>query len=188
MNEEFRASDREREVAVARLRDASAEGRLTLDELVDRTESAYAARTHGELVKVTADLPEPAPSAAALEPTVRRRTSKTRFVVAIFAPVRRRNRWKLGRRTYVFSLFAPTFFELGDASLEDDEATITVLSIFAPVNVTAPPQVDLETNVLAIFAPIQERGEQAAPSPHAPRITINGLALFAPVFVKFGRS
>jgi len=181
MNEELRASDQERELAVARLRDASAEGRLTLDELMERSETAYAARTHGDLVKVTADLPQQPPTRPA-------RAGRTRFVVAIFAPVRRRNRWKLGRRTYVFSLFAPTFFELGDASLEEDEATITVLSIFAPVNVTAPPQVDLETNVLAIFAPIQERGESAAPSPHAPRIRINGLALFAPVFVKFWRS
>jgi len=181
MNEELRASDHERELAVARLRDASAEGRLTLDELMERSETAYAARTHGDLVKVTADLPQQPPTRPV-------RAGRTRFVVAIFAPVRRRNRWKLGRRTYVFSLFAPTFFELGDASLEEDEATITVLSIFAPVNVTAPPQVDLETNVLAIFAPIQERGESAAPSPHAPRIRINGLALFAPVFVKFGRS
>ena len=126
--------------------------------------------------------------ATAVATAQERRTGKTRFVVAIFAPVRRRNRWKLGRRTFVFSLFAPTFFELGDASLEADEATITVLSIFAPVNVTAPPQLDVETNVLAIFAPIQERGEALAPAPHAPRVTINGLALFAPVFVKFGRS
>lgn len=185
MNEELRASDQERELAVARLRDASAEGRLTLDELVERTESAYAARTHGELVKVTADLPEP--KTAAVEPAARR-TSKTRYVVAIFAPVRRRNRWKLGRRTFVFSLFGPTFFELGDASIEGDEATITLLSIFAPVNVMVPPQVEIETNVVAIFAPIQERGEQSAPSPHAPRITINGISFFAPVFVKFGRS
>src|SRR3954451_490937 len=181
MNEELRASDHERELAVARLRDASAEGRLKLDELMERSETGYTARTHGELVRMTAQFPEnPTPPPA--------RAERTRFVVAIFAPVHRRNRWKLGRRTFVFSLFGPTFFDLGDASLEEDEATITVLSIFAPVNVTAPPQIDLETNVLAIFAPIQERGEQAAPSPHAPRITINGLAVFAPVFVKFGRS
>jgi hypothetical protein len=186
MNEDLRASDDERERTVARLREASAEGRLTLDELVQRTETAYVARTHGELVQVTADLPEPAP--AARPQAQERRESKTRFVIAIFAPVRRRNRWRLGRRTFVFSLFAPTFFELGQASLEADEATITVLSIFAPVNVTAPPEVDLETSVVSIFAPLQERGETAQPAAHAPRIRINGLAVFAPVFVKHGRS
>jgi uncharacterized protein DUF1707 len=185
MNEELRASDREREHAVARLRDASAEGRLTLDELVERTESAYAARTHGELVKVTADLPEPARES---RPAVPGGRSRPRFVVAIFAPVRRRNRWRLARRTFVFSLFAPTFFELGDATLEGDEATITVLSFFAPVTVTVPPQIELETGVISIFAPLQERGTTAAPAPGAPRIRLNGLTIFAPVFVKYGRS
>jgi hypothetical protein len=180
MSDDLLASDADRERAVARLRDASAEGRLTLDELVERTGAAYTARTHGDLVRVTAGLPERSAAAA--------RPSRTRLVVAIFAPVRRRNRWRLGRRTFVFSLFAPTFFDLGEASLEEDDATITVLSIFAPVNVTAPPQLDLETSVLAIFAPIHERGETAAPARGAPRVRINGLALFAPVFVRYGRS
>jgi hypothetical protein len=181
MSEELLASDAERERAVVRLKEASAEGRLTLDELVQRTESAYAARTHGQLVHVTAGLPEPVRAAAPRE-------GRTRFVIAIFAPVHRRNRWKLGRRTFVVSLFGPTFFELGDASLESDDATITIFSLFAPVNVTAPPEVDLDSSVITVFAPVLERGEPAAPSPHAPRIKINGLSLFAPVFLKYGRS
>src|SRR5436305_14135726 len=105
MNEELRASDHERELAVARLRDASAEGRLTLDELMERSETAYAARTHGELVKVTADLPEHPSAQPSTQPSTRpaKRAGRTRFVIAIFAPVHRRNRWKLGRRTFVFS-------------------------------------------------------------------------------------
>jgi hypothetical protein len=54
---ERRASDAEREQIVVRLRDASAEGRLTLEELADRTALAYRARTHDELEPLTADLP-----------------------------------------------------------------------------------------------------------------------------------
>jgi len=184
MSDELLASDADRERAVARLRDASAEGRLTLDELVDRTGSAYAARTHGDLERVTAGLPAAtapsSPSAA--------RSGGTRFVVALFAPVRRRHRWRLGRRTYVFSLFAPTFFELGEATLEVDEAVITVLSVFAPVNITAPPRADLELNVFTLFAPVLERGDEHVPAPGGPRIRVRGLALFGPVFVKYARS
>jgi hypothetical protein len=181
MCDELLASDAERELAVTRLKEASAEGRLTLDELVQRTEAAYAARTHGELLQATSGLPE---KAAAPTPS----ESKTRYVIALFAPVHRRNRWKLGRRTFVISLFGPTFFELGDASLEREDATITILSLFAPVNITVPPEVDLDTSVITVFAPLQARGQTAAPSPHAPRIRIDGVALFAPVFVKYGRS
>ena len=57
MTDELLASDAEREQAVVRLRDASTEGRLTLDELAQRTGDAYAARTQHELVKLTSDLP-----------------------------------------------------------------------------------------------------------------------------------
>ncbi|HEX5146065.1 MAG TPA: hypothetical protein VFV85_03510 [Conexibacter sp.] len=72
--------------------------------------------------------------------------------------------------------------------MEDEQATITVLSIFAPVNLTVPSGVELETSVLAIFAPIRERGDAGTLSPAAPRVRVNGLSIFAPVFVRHGRS
>ena len=54
-----RASDSEREAAVAHLREAAAEGRLDVEELVDRIDAAYAATTRAELEPLTADLPGP---------------------------------------------------------------------------------------------------------------------------------
>ena len=54
-----RASDTERERVVGLLRDASAQGRLTFEELDERTASAYAARTRGELAELLDDLPVP---------------------------------------------------------------------------------------------------------------------------------
>jgi hypothetical protein len=53
----MRASDRDRDAAVAVLRDAYTVGRLDLDELRDRTAAACTAGTWGELLKLTADLP-----------------------------------------------------------------------------------------------------------------------------------
>jgi hypothetical protein len=52
-----RASDAERERAVAALRRHYAEGRLGADELEERTTHAYVARTRGELAALLADLP-----------------------------------------------------------------------------------------------------------------------------------
>ncbi|MGH3479420.1 MAG: DUF1707 SHOCT-like domain-containing protein, partial [Nocardioidaceae bacterium] len=52
-----RVSDLEREEAADVLREAAGEGRLSYVELEDRLEQAYGAKTYGELVKVTADLP-----------------------------------------------------------------------------------------------------------------------------------
>jgi Domain of unknown function (DUF1707) len=53
----IRASDQERESVVAVLRDAYAEGRLTLEEFEERSSAGYAAKTWTELRELTADLP-----------------------------------------------------------------------------------------------------------------------------------
>jgi aminopeptidase N len=54
---DLRASDAERERAVDDLRAHAAEGRLTVEELEQRTAAALAARTHRDLAALAADLP-----------------------------------------------------------------------------------------------------------------------------------
>jgi len=53
----IRASDADREVVVATLREAYTAGRLDLDEFDERTTTAYESKTWGDLRKLTADLP-----------------------------------------------------------------------------------------------------------------------------------
>lgn len=53
----LRASDADREQVAERLRHATAEGRLIPEELEDRLEAVFAARTYGELDALVADLP-----------------------------------------------------------------------------------------------------------------------------------
>jgi hypothetical protein len=54
---ELRASDEERERAAAEIRDHFAAGRLTDDELGERLDAVYHARTQRELSELRADLP-----------------------------------------------------------------------------------------------------------------------------------
>ncbi len=61
MDDRIRTSDADRERVTTRLRDHFAEGRLTREELDERVTAALSARTFGELRRVMADLPEPAP-------------------------------------------------------------------------------------------------------------------------------
>ncbi len=56
----MRASDRDRQQVVDRLRSALGDGRLTMEEYVDRMEVAYQAVTYGDLAPLGADLPAPA--------------------------------------------------------------------------------------------------------------------------------
>src|SRR6185312_9078388 len=52
-----RASDADRDEIAERLRKATAEGRLLAEELEERLEATFSARTYGELDAVVADLP-----------------------------------------------------------------------------------------------------------------------------------
>ncbi len=54
---EMRVSDADREAAAAELREHFASGRLNQDELNDRLETAFSARTRGDLNALFADLP-----------------------------------------------------------------------------------------------------------------------------------
>ena len=59
--DELRVSDPERAAVQDRLRRAVAAGQLDLYEFDARVQSAWGARTRGELARVTRDLPEPPP-------------------------------------------------------------------------------------------------------------------------------
>lgn len=69
----IRASDAERDHAVALLQRHYADGRLTLTELEERSAAAFAARTQAQLRGLTADLPadhggQPARPGISLDP------------------------------------------------------------------------------------------------------------------------
>lgn len=75
---QMRVSDAERERVVAMLRDHFEQGRLDGDEFNTRLESAYEARTRGDLDPLTGDLPERdlahAPAEAQRSPAPRNRS------------------------------------------------------------------------------------------------------------------
>lgn len=61
---EMRVGDAEREATAAELREHYASGRLTLDELNERIDKAFAAKTRGDLDALMRDLPSARPGTA----------------------------------------------------------------------------------------------------------------------------
>jgi hypothetical protein len=57
MDPELRIGDADRELVADRLRTAAGEGRLAPEELEERLEAAFGARTEGDLTPLVADLP-----------------------------------------------------------------------------------------------------------------------------------
>ncbi|MFI0405289.1 DUF1707 domain-containing protein [Actinomadura sp. 3N508] len=92
-NPDLRASDADRDRTAESLREHCAEGRITMDELQERLEAVYAAKTLGQLQEVTSDLPEedlyqlPVPASQAkstASPAVRRPSGEVRRLQAMW--------------------------------------------------------------------------------------------------------
>ena len=62
MDDSIRVSDADRDRVTAQLRDHFAAGRITPGELDERLSAALNAKTFGDLRRIMADLPEPAPA------------------------------------------------------------------------------------------------------------------------------
>ena len=69
--DELRVGDAERDAVVAQLRTHLGAGRLTIEEFEERTGLALAARTTGDLVPLTSDLPAVRPMPAQKGPPIR---------------------------------------------------------------------------------------------------------------------
>lgn len=78
---QLRASDAERETVIDRLRIHAGDGRLTPEELEERIDEAYAARTRGQLAEVLRELPAVARPPDGPSGSARRRRSPARRLV-----------------------------------------------------------------------------------------------------------
>ena len=84
------------------------------------------------------------------------------------------------------SLFAPARLDLRQAQLPAGDAVLTFFSLFAPVFVTVPEHIEVESSVVALLAPVRDTSTGDVP-PNAPRVRVRGLSLFGPVFVETRR-
>jgi Domain of unknown function (DUF1707)/Cell wall-active antibiotics response 4TMS YvqF len=139
-----RASDAEREAVVERLRSASAEGRLTLEELTSRTEAAYSAQTRGELERVTTDLPE-RPAALSAGP------APTSTMVSVFADVTRAGWWRAEGTVAPVAVFGDIELDLRQAAVPSGEVAIQAIAPFGDIEVIVPDGVSVELSGFSLF-------------------------------------
>src|SRR5437660_1451957 len=125
---ELRASDTDREQTVEILRHAASSGQLTVDELEERTTSAYGARTRRELDLLTVDV-SPAPSPHEGELTVKEGPGGTRWLIAIMGGHDRRGWWRVGPRCTVLNIMGGSDIDLNDAELSERVTRLSVYSI-----------------------------------------------------------
>jgi hypothetical protein len=167
---ELRPSDADREQAAVRLREACAEGRLTLEELSQRLDGLYLATTGNALAELTRDLPA--------TPAPRNRRRHTWLAVCVFANFVRRGRLRLGRHLVAISVFGDLDLDLRHAQLEGDHATIWALACFGNVDIYVPEAAETEALGIALFGHRREFGDDLAAGPAAPFLRIVSLGFF----------
>jgi Domain of unknown function (DUF1707)/Cell wall-active antibiotics response 4TMS YvqF len=176
VSELVRASDDDRDRAVARLREELARGRLTLEEFTERMTAAYASRTTTELEALSHDLPAP-------QAPVQSRRSPTRFVLSVFAEAVRAGRIRVQRRVVCLMGFGSIDLDLRQATLEGDVITVVALGMFGAIDVYVPEGVEVDLHGFALFGHKEERGNDPPPRPGTPLVRVYSVSAFAGVDV-----
>ena len=153
---DVRASDPERDATVERLRDAAAEGRLTLEELTDRIEAASSAVMRSELVPLTADLPV----------AVGRSHSEPADVRKV-GDIKRKGAWVVPAECRFRSYFGAVIVDLREATITAQEVRIDARTPFGNIVLLVPEGVDVEVRASALIGKLTQ---EQSPAVHgAPR-------------------
>nr|WP_246221364.1 DUF1707 domain-containing protein [Phytoactinopolyspora mesophila] len=192
----MRASDADRDRVAEDLREAAAEGRLSLTELDERIDALYAAKTYGELELVVDDLPGiilPGNTPAAPRTPLATGGSVPdrvggqpggRSVKVVFSGVQRRGRWVVPSRYSVKAVFGGAELDLTEAQLETHEVDIEITTVFGGAVVYIPADVHVVVDGNGIFGGFADEASARQPPPGAPVVRISGKAVFGGVSVK----
>jgi hypothetical protein len=187
-----RASDADRERVAERLRAAAGDGQLSIDELDERLNEAYAARTRAELEPLTADLQrhgaaEPLAPAGETTWTVRRGEGGSRWLIAIMGGCDRHGRWRLARRATSLNIMGGSDLDLTHVELADDDVELTVVAIMGGASIYVPKGLRVEVSEFAFMGGNDVRiHEEQPPAAGGPVLRLRLFSLMGGSDVKRG--
>lgn len=192
---ELRASNTDRERVAEALREAAGQGRIDMDELDERLEAVYAAKTYGELLPITRDLPADdttpqlrpsvsAGSAGGLVVGTSGTGSKRGWAIAIMSGAKRRGSWIVPRRFGSFAFWGGVEIDLTEARFQERVTVINAMAIMAGVQVMVPEDVRVEVRGLGLMGAFHEAGSQPVTAPDAPVVRVKGIAFWGGVQVR----
>lgn len=144
---QLRASHEDRDAVIEALRVAAGDGRLTADELDERLEIAFSAKTYGELAVLTSDLPV-GPAAGLVAPAV-----AAKDVVRIdcrSGHVARDGRWVIPRRMEVKVSSGHVKLDLTQAIISDRVLDIEADVRSGHLNIITKPGIAVDTDEVQI--------------------------------------
>jgi hypothetical protein len=186
----LRISDSERHQVAEILREAAGEGRLDMDELEQRLEATYAARTYADLVPITLDLPahphqRPVARPAAASPDVVPGPDKESHF-AILSGLSRKGVWVVPRQMTILALMGGAELDLRRAKFAASEVVITINAFMGGAQVIVGPSTRVQMEGTGIM------GGYSGPSglvdatldESSPVVRIKGVAIWGGVSVE----
>lgn len=184
---QLRVSDSDREKVAEVLRTAAGEGRIDFEELDQRLEATYSARTYADLVPITADLP----ATAAHGVPVQRPTPNVPATIthenswAFMSETKRQGAWLVPERHTAFAMMGSVVLDLRQATFSSTETVINANVIMGSVEIW----VDAHTHVIVDGVPIMGEftmGKDKVDSQvdaSSPVVRVTGMALMGSVAV-----
>jgi len=187
---QLRISDADRHRVAEILREAAGEGRLDLDELDQRLEATYAARTYADLVPITLDLPahphqRPVPARPAASPAVVPGPDHESHF-AILSGLSRKGVWVVPRQMTILALMGGADLDLRQAKFAAPEVVLTINAFMGGAQVIVGPDVRVQMEGTGIM------GGYSGPSglvdadldESSPVVRIKGVAIWGGVSVE----
>ena len=182
----LRISDADRHRVAEILREAAGEGRLDLDELDQRLEATYAARTVSDLVPITHDLPAGVAAQESRQSSRLVAGPDSERHVAILGGLDRKGGWVVPRRLSVFAMMGGADLDLREARFAAQEVTITVSCFMGGAQITVPPDVNVVMEGTGIMGGYSGPGTRVRAELDAtsPTVRVRGVAIWGGVSVE----
>jgi hypothetical protein len=187
----MRASDSDRDRVAEALREAAAEGRLSMEELDERLDQVFASKTYAELVPITADLPSSGTNPANAVALVSAPQGINRYggqpsgnvAVAIMGGFSRKGDWVAPAELTAVAIMGGGEIDLRDARFAEHTVTITAITIMGGIEITVPQDANVEVNGIGIMGGF-DHAAAGRGTADGPRIVVNGFAFWGGVEVK----
>jgi hypothetical protein len=187
---QLRISDADRHKVAEVLREAAGEGRIDLDELDERLEATFAARTYADLVPITLDLPTaptthlPSRPAGALPSPVVPGPAEEKHL-AILSGLERKGVWTVPAHLTVTCFLGGADLDLRRARFAAREVVITVNAVMGGADITVGPHTHVIMEGTGIMGGYAGPTDETPPELDAdgPTVRIRGFALMGGVNV-----
>ncbi len=189
----MRISDADRQRVAEVLREAAGDGRLDFDELDERLEATWSAKTYGDLVPLTLDLPThphhvvPRPASAPVPRPVpgglAAPTYSTSF--AVMSGVARRGAWTVGPTHTALALMGGVDIDLREAVFTSHETVITASTVWGGIDIIVNAHTHVIVEGVGIMGAFDKARDKVPPeiTPDSPIVRVRGIALMGAVTV-----